>query len=81
MERLIEVQQLLRRNLHLDDQQPLDPGTELLGAMPEFDSMAVVLILADIQSTFGIQIPDDEIEAEAFLTVASLHHFIMSRLG
>lgn len=81
MERLAEIQQLLRRNLHLDDQQPLDPDTELLGALPEFDSMAVVLILADIQSTFGIQIADDEVEAEAFLTVGSLHDFVVSRLG
>lgn len=80
MNRLAELQQLLRRSLHLDENTELNPDTELLGGLPEFDSMAVVVILEDIEQVFGVRIPDDEIEAEMFLTVGSLHQSILARL-
>ncbi len=81
MNRLADIQQLLRRSLHLDDSVNLDPNAELLGALPEFDSMAVVAILEDIEQVFGVHVPDDEVEAEIFLTVGSLHDFVVSRLA
>lgn len=81
MDRFAEIQGLLRRSLQLDDDVVLDADTELLGGLPEFDSMAVVVILGEIESTFGIQIADDEIEGEAFATVGSLHEFVSARLN
>ncbi len=81
MDRLADIQALLRRSLQLDDDVVLEPDTELLGALPEFDSMAVVVILGEIESTFGIQIPDDEIEGEAFATVGALHDFVLGHLA
>lgn len=80
MNRLADIQALLRRSLHLDDSVNLDPDAELLGALPEFDSMAVVVILEDIEQAFGVRIADDEVEAEIFLTVGSLHDFVVARL-
>lgn len=80
MDRFAEIQGLLRRSLQLDDDVVLDADTELLGGLPEFDSMAVVVILGEIESTFGIQIADDEIEGEAFATVGSLYEFVSARL-
>ena len=80
MNRLAEIQALLRRSLLLDDSVQLDSDTELLGGLPEFDSMAVVAILEDIERHFGVQIPDDEIEGEAFATVGTLHDFVVARL-
>lgn len=81
MDRLADIQALLRRSLQLDDNVALEPDTELLGALPEFDSMAVVVILGEIENTFAIQIPDDEIEGEAFATVGTLHDFVVSHIG
>lgn len=80
MDRFAEIQGLLRRSLQLDDDVVLDADTELLGGLPEFDSMAVVVILGEIENTFGIQIADDEIEGEAFATVGALHAFVTARL-
>ena len=80
MHRLTEIQALLRRSLLIDENVSLSRETELLGGLPEFDSMAVVAILEDIERQFGVQIPDDEIEGEAFATVGSLHDFVVARL-
>lgn len=55
--------------------------TPLLGALPEFDSMAVASVLAGIEDTFGITIEDDEVEASTFESVGSLSAFIESKLG
>jgi acyl carrier protein len=57
------------------------PRTALLGSIPEFDSMAVVSVLTAIEERFGIIVDDDEISAETFETVGSLHNFLLSKLG
>lgn len=80
MNRLADIQALLRRSLLIDESVSLDADTALLGGLPEFDSMAVVAILEDIEKQFGVLIPDDEIQGEAFATVGSLHDFVVARL-
>jgi len=56
----------------------LDADSALLGAIPEFDSMAVVSILTTIEENYGLIINDDEVTAEIFETVGSLLDFINS---
>jgi acyl carrier protein len=51
-------------------------STRLLGAIPELDSMAVVGILAAIEDTTGISIPDDEVSADVFETFGTLVGFV-----
>lgn len=53
----------------------------LLGAIPEFDSMAVVLILTSIEEEYGFFIEDDEIDAAAFETVGTLVEFVEQKLN
>lgn len=53
--------------------------TELLGSVPELDSMAVVGVLTAIEEELGIEIPDDEIGAETFATFGSLVDFVRSK--
>lgn len=48
----------------------------LLGAIPEFDSMAVVSIITALEDRFGFTVDDDEIDAAAFETVGSLVAFV-----
>lgn len=54
--------------------------TALLGEIPELDSMAVVGILAAIEDETGISIPDDEVSADAFATVATLEAFVRGQM-
>jgi acyl carrier protein len=55
--------------------------TQLLGAVPEFDSMAVVALVAALEEQIGIAIDDDEISAATFASVGSLVDFVTEKLG
>lgn len=50
-------------------------ATELFGALPELDSMAVATLLTAIEERLGILIEDDDVEAEDFATYGSLLAF------
>jgi acyl carrier protein len=52
------------------------PDTELFGALPEFDSMAVANLLTGIEERFAVLIEDDDVEAEDFMTYGRLLAFI-----
>jgi acyl carrier protein len=60
--------------------ESLGPNTALLGAIPEFDSMAVVSIITALEDCFGFAIDDDEIDASIFETVGSLVAFVEAKL-
>lgn len=47
-------------------------NTELFGAIPELDSMAVAGLLTEIEERLGIWIEDDEFEAEMLETYGNL---------
>ncbi len=55
--------------------------TPLLGAIPEFDSMAVVSIITALEERFGFAVDDDEIDAEVFETVGSLLTFVEHKMA
>jgi acyl carrier protein len=55
--------------------------TQLLGAIPELDSMAVVALITAIEERFGVAMEDDEIDGSIFATVGSLTGFIQSKLA
>ncbi|MDR2926147.1 MAG: acyl carrier protein [Azoarcus sp.] len=58
-----------------------EPGTLLLGALPELDSMAVVGVLNLLEERFGFIIGDDEIDGSTFATVETLVSFVQGKLG
>jgi acyl carrier protein len=49
--------------------------TELFGALPEFDSMAVASFLTGIEERLDILVEDDDVEAEDFMTFGRLLSF------
>ena len=55
--------------------------TRLLGALPEFDSMAIVALLTAIEDRYGFVIQDDEIDSTKFKTVASLCEFVRLKMA
>ena len=52
-----------------------DEGTELFGALPEFDSLAVATLLTGLEEKLHILIEDDDVEAEDFMTYGRLLAF------
>lgn len=52
-----------------------DSDTELFGALPEFDSLAVANLLTGIEERLSVVIEDDDVEAEDFMTYGRLLAF------
>ena len=61
--------------------ESLTAGSPLLGAIPEFDSMAVVTVLTMIEDEFGITVEDDEVSADVFETLGALAAFVEAKVG
>lgn len=55
--------------------------TQLLGSIPELDSMAVVTLLTVLEDRLGITVDDDEVDGSTFATVGSLTDFVVAQLG
>jgi acyl carrier protein len=49
--------------------------TELFGALPELDSMAVAGVLTELEDRLGIVIDDDEVDGEMLETFGALTRF------
>lgn len=66
--------------LHLGERtHALTVSSPLLGAIPEFDSMAVVTVLTMIEDEFGLTIGDDDVSGEVFETLGTLAAFVDER--
>jgi len=77
-----EVKEIIGSVLQLGDSvEGFDSSTRLLGSVPEFDSMAVVSVITAIEDNFGIVVDDDEVSAEIFETVGSLHQFVADKVA
>lgn len=77
-----EIKTILGATLGLGDRaQAFTPDTPLIGAIPEFDSMAVVSIITALEEQYGIEVDDDEVSAETFETVGALSEFIEAKLS
>lgn len=53
--------------------------TELFGAIAEFDSMALVTLIGEIEDHFDITLDDDDISAENFASVTALTELVLER--
>ncbi len=77
-----EVISVLVEVLQLGGQsQQLDENSQLLGALPEFDSMAVVSVLTRLEEDYGFFIDDDEIDADTFESVGTLTTFVQQKIN
>ncbi len=79
MDLLKNILELLSEVLQIDT-SGMDESTELLGSIPEFDSMAVVMLITALEEKMAISVDDDEISAEIFETIGSLVSFVESKL-
>ncbi|MBC3765780.1 acyl carrier protein [Neptunicella marina] len=70
------VKDILINVIQISDETEFDDDTPLLGAIAEFDSMAIVNVITTIEETFGVEIDDDEISADVFEDFGSLVEFV-----
>ncbi|PPD35128.1 MAG: hypothetical protein CTY19_03240 [Methylomonas sp.] len=76
-----QVSEIISNTLQIDQSaRTLDQETALIGAIPEFDSMAVVSIITALEERFGFTVDDDEIDASIFETVGTLVTFVEGKL-
>lgn len=79
---LAQVKSILRDTLQLGERaSALRADSRLLGAIPEFDSMAVVTVLNALEEALGIVVDDDDVTAETFETVGTLCAFVERKLA
>ena len=77
-----EVRNILAQSLQLGTRaDQLTAESPLLGAIPELDSMAVVMILTAMEEHFGFSVDDDEISADTFQTLGTLTAFVEQKLA
>mgnify|MGYP006303387143 CR=1 FL=1 len=77
-----EVRAVLWETLQISPERyPLTRDAQLFGAIPEFDSMAVVNVVTALEERLEIVFEDEEITAEAFATVGSLTDLVDSKLS
>lgn len=74
------IRDVLAETLQRDDVATWQMDTGLLGAVAEFDSMAVVTVLTLLEEHLGLMIDDDDISAETFETLGSLVAFVSERI-
>lgn len=76
-----DIREILRDTLQLGERaDKLTATSPLLGAVPEFDSMAVVTVITMIEEQYGVTVDDDEVSAEVFETVGSLADFVSQKV-
>lgn len=55
--------------------------TELFGALPELDSMAVAGLLTELEDRFDIIVDDEDVDGELFATFGNLVQFVQSKVA
>ena len=55
------------------------PDTGLFGALPEFDSMAVMTVLTELEDRLGILIEEDEVDGDVLGTFGALTAFAAAK--
>jgi acyl carrier protein len=77
------VRSVVAATLGIDDPRAdaMHAGTELLGSLPELDSMAVVELIYALEERFAIEVDGDEVTADVFETLGSLAAFVETQIG
>ena len=57
-----------------------DRSTQLLGGMPEFNSLTIAAIVASIEDELDCEIDDADITGEIFETMGSLSDFVAEKM-
>jgi acyl carrier protein len=79
---LDRVRLLLVDVLDLGDRaDQVDEATALFAAMPEFDSLAIVQVITELEESFGFEVLDEDVNADVFATVGTLSRYVDEKLA
>lgn len=68
-----QVAQTVGKVLELGDRTgALDAETKLFGAIPELDSLAVLELIAALETQFGVEFEADDVTGDAFESIGTL---------
>ena len=82
MDNLDKVRDILSEALGIGERKySITAESNLLGSIPELDSMGVVSVITALAEHFDITINDDEISAKTFETLGSLVSFVDQKLA
>lgn len=82
MDNLDKVRDILSDALGIGERKySITAESNLLGSIPELDSMGVVSVITALAEHFDITINDDEISAKTFETLGSLVSFVDQKLA
>lgn len=59
----------------------MNDDTELFGALPELDSMAVAGLLTEMEDRFDIIVDDDDVDGDLFATFGNLVRFVETKVA
>ena len=71
-----ELKQILSNVLEIETSQ-FKANTPLFGAIPEFDSMAVMLLLIEFERVFSFDIDNSALSADSFSSLGQLETLII----
>ena len=81
MESLEVTRNIVRACLQLGPlADSFDRDTQLLGGMPEFNSLTIAAIVASIEDELDCEIDDADITGEIFETMGSLSDFVAEKM-
>lgn len=81
MDALEIARQILKTSLQLGDEvNDFTRDTQLLGGLPEFNSLTITTIVMEIETQLDCAVDDNELTAELFQTLGSLSDFIESKM-
>jgi acyl carrier protein len=77
------VRSVLRDVLSIDATRAdtFTASTELFGALPELDSMAVAGLLTELEDRLGIVIDDDDVDGDLLATFGSLTDYAVRKVA
>ena len=74
------ARQIVKASLQLGDEaNSFDENTQLLGGLPEFNSLTITNIITEIEMQLDCEVEDSELSAEIFETLGTLADFISAK--
>ena len=74
------IKDILRRDLKLGADAPIDDDMPLVGSDLDLDSLDFLMVVTSIEKQLGFKIPNDQIGPEIFTSVHSLAAYLEPHL-
>lgn len=72
---------ILRRDLKLGPDTPLEPNTVLFGGDLDLDSLDALLLLQSVEREFGLKIPNEAMQPGVFRTLTIMAEFVAAHVA